>query len=567
MRRYLLLLLFPLNLSAQDLLLEKFVDSLIGPYNKVDVPGTFVLVAQDGKPKLKKTYGMASLEFDVPLTTNHAFAIGSVSKQFTAVAILQLAASGKIKLSEDIRKYIPELNSWGNVITIENMLTHSSGISSTERDGWAEFLYDNGVGVSPANLLEYVTSEKMLFKAGTNFSYNNVAYFINSILIERVSGQRFGDYMKDHVFVPAGMKNTYIASDLQPIKNLATSYVRGFEGKWRNENVRRNVWQWANGSGNVIITLDDLLQWDIALREAKILPAEWLKKAWTAYVLKDGAEVNYGYGFEVNNFNGLKMIGHGGSIYTYSCYSIHIPDKKLYIFYGSCYASDVTFVPKKIIGRMLNISPAKPVLQPGLNILDYVGTYDLLHINGRFKTQVSERPMHLKITSSGDSLFGHYPFREKVYLKPAGKDRFMAGRPEDQLIVFNRSRNGKVDAVFFEPFLFGSVTSLEKNMKITVPARPPAKIKKVNPRLLKSYAGTYYRPARDLYLFIETIGDRIFAYELNASSKFELLPISDDTFIRKGVEELIIKFKKNKKNRQGISFSGIRELEYTKISD
>src|SRR5215203_3245459 len=123
MKIYLLLLLLPLNLFAQEVHLEKFADSLVGQFNKSDVPGTLVLVAEDGKPRLKKAYGMASLDLSVPLTASHEFAIGSVSKQFTAIAILQLAAAGKLQLNDDIRKYIPELNTRGQVITIDNMLS------------------------------------------------------------------------------------------------------------------------------------------------------------------------------------------------------------------------------------------------------------------------------------------------------------------------------------------------------------------------------------------------------------------------------------------------------------
>jgi CubicO group peptidase (beta-lactamase class C family) len=566
MRIFLLLLLLPIKLFAQDLQLEKFVDSLVGQFNKDDVPGTLIMVSEEGKPLLKKSYGMASLELNVPLTTDHAFAIGSVSKQFTAIAILQLAAAGKLKLSDDIRKFLPELNTWGQTITVHNMLSHTSGISSTERNDWAGFLHQNGVGAHHDAVLKYIMSEKLLFKPGTNFSYNNVAYYINSILIEKVSGKKFSTYMKDNVFTPAGMSHTYIATDQQPLNNLANSYTRLSEGVWRNENVRRNVWQWGNGSGNVITTVGDLSQWDMALGDGKLLPPEWLKKAWTPLVVGNDT-VNYGYGFEITNYKGSTIISHNGSIYAYNCYSIHVPERKLYIFYGTCYPTDVSFIPKKIISRLLNIPIPKLSISPEKQVSDYIGNYDLLHVGGRIQSQLSDKHLYLKITASGDSLFGQYPGREKVFLKPAGQDRFMAGRPEDQFIIFKRSATRTVESVFFEPFLFGSPTAFEKNKRVEIPEKPKAVIVKVKPERLKSYAGTYYRSEKDLYFFVETDGKRLFAYELNPAARFELLPVSDDTFIRKGIEDITVSFKKNKQNLLSVTVSGPRLVEYRKILD
>ena len=566
MRIFLLLFLLPLKLCAQDLQLEKFVDSLVGQFNKAGVPGTLIMVSQEGKPILKKSYGMASLEFNVPLTTDHAFAIGSVSKQFTAIAILQLAAAGKLKLSDDIRKFLPELNTWGQTITVHHMLSHTSGISSTERADWAGFLHQHGVGSHHDEALKYVMSAKLLFKPGTKFSYNNVAYYINSIIIEKVSGKKFSTYMKDNVFTPAGMPHTYIATDQQPLNNLANSYTRQSGGMWRNENVRRNVWQWGNGSGNVITTVSDLSQWDMALRDGKLLPAEWLKKAWTPLYINSDT-VNYGYGFEITDHNGLSIISHSGSIYAYNCLSVQVPEKKLYIFYGTCYPADVSFIPKKIISRLLNISPPKSSVSREKQVLDYIGNYDLAHVNGRIQSQLSDKHLYLKITASGDSLFGQYPGREKVFLRPAGKDRFMTGRPEDQIIVFKRNATGTVESVFFEPFLFGSPTAFEKNKKVAIPEKPKPVIVEVKPERLKSYAGSYYRSERDLYFFVETDGKRLFAYELDPAAKFELLPVSDNTFVRKGIEDVTVSFKKEGQKVLSVNVSGNRIIEYRKILD
>lgn len=188
MKKYLLLLLFPVHLIAQEVSLEQFVDSLIGPYNKEDVPGTMILIAQDGKPVLKKAYGLASIEMNVPLTTDHAFAVGSIGKQFTAAAILQLAQQGKLQLADDIRKHLPGYNSYGQVITIEHLITHTSGISSTERKDLYQFVRDNGVSFHANALISYVTNEKLLFAPGTNWSYNNISFMLAAVIVEKLNG-------------------------------------------------------------------------------------------------------------------------------------------------------------------------------------------------------------------------------------------------------------------------------------------------------------------------------------------------------------------------------------------
>src|SRR5215207_8469374 len=124
---------FPFFVFAQDAQLEKYIDSLMAPVNRADMPGTLLLVARDGKPLIRKAYGMASLELQVAARPDHLFGIGSVSKQFTTVAMLQLAQQGKLNLSDNIVKYLPDFNTHGKLITIKHLLTHTSGISSSEQ--------------------------------------------------------------------------------------------------------------------------------------------------------------------------------------------------------------------------------------------------------------------------------------------------------------------------------------------------------------------------------------------------------------------------------------------------
>src|SRR5215212_2543675 len=219
MRKLFILLLLPLHTLAQDAQLEKFVDSLIGPFNKGSAPGSMILVVQDGKQLVKKSYGMANLELRVPLRTDHAFAIGSVTKQFTAVAILQLAQNGKLSLSDDIRKYIPFFDTHGKTITIENLLTHTSGITGS----MAQLRQTIVLDVHPDKFLRYVMNSPLEFEPGTDWSYSNIAFRIASIIIERVSGQTYATYLKENLFEAAGMHESFAADDLTQMDNVVSS--------------------------------------------------------------------------------------------------------------------------------------------------------------------------------------------------------------------------------------------------------------------------------------------------------------------------------------------------------
>ena len=565
MRKYILLLLLPLQLFAQDARIEKFIDSLVGPMNKPDVPGSMVLVAQDGKVLFQKAYGMASLELSVPLKTNHAFAIGSVSKQFTAVAILQLAQQGKLKLTDDIRKYIPGFNSHGYVITIDNLLSHTAGIDMTDNE-YNSMHSENNAAIYPERFIDYAMNRKLMFAPGTEWSYSNFSYVILATLLEKLSGEPYENYMRDNIFKPAGMSHTFIGQDLKPFNNVVSSYVRGYEGKWRNLN-KQNDWGWARGAGTIITTLDDMWQWDIALREEKVLPHEWLEKAWTPYTLKNGERINYGYAWDVNTYNNFKIVSHSGGINGFATQSVHVPEKKLYVFFADFYASDPNGIPKKIAARLLNIPRWAPSPKEDISLAEYTGAYQLHHQGSRLMTKITDKPVYVRFTTSGDTLFVQQPLAEKTFLRPAGKDRFLPGRSEESIYVFNRDTRGNIVSMSQIPFLFGGANANRPNKKVTVAEKPPITIVTVDSVVLKKYAGSYYRPETDEYLFVIAQGNKLYGSIWNTPQRFELLPVSNNKFVRKGVDDYSVTFKNDGKGFPILTVSGLRNRDYRKVHD
>jgi CubicO group peptidase (beta-lactamase class C family) len=386
--------------------------------NKPDVPGSMILVAQNGKVLVQKAYGMANLELSVPLRTDHAFGIGSVSKQFTAIAILQLAQQGKLKLADDVRKFIPSFNSHGYTITIDNLLSHTAGLNMSDKE--YNIMHDaNKAAIYPERFIKYAMKRELMFSPGTDWSYSNFSYVILATVVEKVSGELFENYMRDHVFKPAGMSHTFIGQDLQSFNNLVSSYARGYEGKWRNAN-RQSDWEWARGAGTVITTASDMLQWDIALREEKILSNEWLQKAWTPYTLKNGERIQYGYGWDLNTYNNTRIVSHSGGIYGFATQSVHVPEKNLYILYVDFFTADPNSLPKKILARLLNEQrwTSTPKTDANPNLSDYVGAYQLHHLGSRLVSKITDQPVYVKFTTSGDTLYVQQPLAERSFLRP-----------------------------------------------------------------------------------------------------------------------------------------------------
>lgn len=561
MRKLFISLLLPLRLFAQDPPLEKYIDSLVGPFNNPNAPGSMVLIVQDGKPLVKKAYGMANLELKVPLRTDHAFAIGSVTKQFTAIAILQLVQDGKLSLSDDIRKYIPFFDTHGTTITIENLLTHTSGIAGNLSDLRMQTVVD----AHPDHFLRYIMKFPLNFEPGTDWSYSNIGFRIASIIVEKVSGQNFGAYAKKHLFEPAGMHNSFVMDDLQSMDNVVSSYSRGLNGKWRNASTLRPQWNWAKGAGNIISTLDDMYRWHIALLSGKIVSNELLERAFTPYTLKKGTVTNYGYGFNITPHQNFRIIHHNGGIYGYRNVVVFVPEKKIYLQYANLYSGDFSFISKKILERLLQVTPPTPDEKYAGNLSDYAGDYEQHYVNGAVTTR-SKIPVYSTVFVKNDSLY----FKEKlvmpVLLRPAGKDRFMLTRPEDGVYEFIRDRNAKVVSMRLRPFLYGVGNSGVENKRINAVHPSIPKSITVGTTTLKKYTGTYYRPQDAAYLFVELQGEKLFASGLG-NAKYELIPVAENKFIRKGLEDFSLLFSEDENGIMKVTASGFSQLDYKKIAD
>lgn len=330
------------SLNAQKL--DQKIDSLIlSKFKEADGPGGIFMVAQKGKPVYQKAVGMANLELDAKLNTNSVFQIGSMTKQFTAIAVLMLEEQGKLKVSDPISKYIPSYPN-GNNITIHNLLTHTSGIKDFTKMKTLQDIAQKEM--TPEQMVNFFKNEPVDLAPGEKFEYNNSGYVILGYIIEIVSGETYEDFIKKNIFDKVEMINSYYATDRKIIKNRAYGYHKKDYGYVNKTVINFSV---PFASGSLMSTLDDMLKWQNALNQNLLLTSKEETKAFSKYTLNDGKEIEYGYGWHLKNINGIATREHGGSIFGFKSMAVYIPSEDIYVLgFSNCDCNSPTQLVKDI---------------------------------------------------------------------------------------------------------------------------------------------------------------------------------------------------------------------------
>ncbi|MEO5582121.1 MAG: serine hydrolase domain-containing protein, partial [Saprospiraceae bacterium] len=305
---------------------EKRIDSLFSAFNS-QTPGCAMAVVQHGKVIYKKGYGIANLEYDVPITTASIFDIASVSKQFTGLAISMLIQEGKITLEDDIRKYLPEVPDFGHVITIQHLLHHTSGLrdwpSTLNIAGWR---WDEKF--SFADIIRMVKQQKDLdFLPGVRHSYSNTGYNMLALIVEKTSGVSFRSWTHEHIFSPLNMSSSSFQDDpSRVVKNMAYSYTLRDSGYTKDPNALT-----ALGSSSLYTSVDDLILWVNHFNEQ-------IKSKNPVYVnmLNDGIlnnkdSVHYGYGLGLGKQGKYQVVSHTGGWAGYRTIITNYPEEELSI--------------------------------------------------------------------------------------------------------------------------------------------------------------------------------------------------------------------------------------------
>lgn len=294
-----------LALTASTVVRADNVDRIVLERMKEqNIPGAAVAVIKNGKTVKVKGYGIASLEFDVPVSTDTVFEIGSVSKQMTAAAIMIMVEDGKVRLDEKISAYLPGTpDAWNNV-TVRHLLTHTSGIKSyTSLTGFElsrRVTVDGFIKQLSLYPLEFTPGEKNIY---SNSGYNLIAY-----IIQTQSGKPYMEFMRERIFTPLGMTRT---GDRDP-QFIIPKRAAGYE--WRTDRYvgRDGSLTDLMGAGSITSTIADMIKWEAALRGNKFLKPESKREIWTQYTFSSGERSVYGFGWRISEVRGHKLIGHTG---------------------------------------------------------------------------------------------------------------------------------------------------------------------------------------------------------------------------------------------------------------
>jgi CubicO group peptidase (beta-lactamase class C family) len=309
---FLVLLTVPLLAKAQDVArMEQLIRASVD--NKTFMGS--VLVARGDEVLLSKGYGSANLEWGIANTPATKFRLGSVTKQFTAAAVLLLAERGKLTLEDPVKKHWPGAPAAWDAVTIFHLLTHTSGIPNVTSD--TDFMQWKMHPSTPEQTLAHVRNKPLDFAPGARMSYSNSGYVLLGMIVERVSGQSYADFVRDNIFKPLGMSDSGYDVSATILPQRAAGYMPGFV------NAPYTDMTVPHGAGGLYSTTEDLLRWTQGLFGGRLLSAASLEKMTTPF--KDG----YAFGFAVNTAGGRKSIAHGGGIEGFNTQLTYYPDSKI----------------------------------------------------------------------------------------------------------------------------------------------------------------------------------------------------------------------------------------------
>lgn len=380
-------------IQAQSL--EQKIDSIIDILSFKNKPGVEIFVKTKSKVLYHKAFGNSDLDLKKDLKINSVYNIASVSKEFTSMSILQLAESGKLSLTDDVKKYLPDFPNEESIITIENLLTHTSGIKRHTTLAWAENEANKNFK-NTIDVINYFKQDTLEFKPNKRHSYANMNYIILAYIIEKVSGLSYQEYIKENIFEPLNMTNTFYPTDGQIISNKPIGYETKNGDFVRH---RPHSHTQSRGPGSIHSTAMDLAKWYNGLVNFKVVSKELLYKTWSPYKVLNKVISNYGYGFYTDEKFGKLSVFHNGFIFGYSTSDLYFPEDDLLILVFSN-ISDINSINTNTIAfEVASVIYEDLKVKLDAELLDsYVGIYKM---DKGFKVTVSRKGLALFISLDG----------------------------------------------------------------------------------------------------------------------------------------------------------------------
>ncbi len=483
------------------------------------------LVAWDGNVILNKGYGLANREFGELNSPDTKFYLGSITKQFTAAAILMLQQQKKLDINVPISRYLPDYpHENGDKITIHNLLTHTSGVPDYTLI--PEILLNRSSRVSPGEIMESFSHWPLQFEPGTDFQYSNSNYIVLGAIIEEVSGQSYEAYLHHHILGPLGMDNTGYARREAGIPQRAKGYTTT-----ENQRVVDAVpihHSVLHTAGALYSTTGDMLHWDSALSHARVLSEESIEAMLTPYV------ANYGYGWVIDTLYGRRHTFHGGFIDGFNAIIERWPDHKLLVVVFS----NEDFTPVKKIAR-------------GLAAIVFGEDYDFprertpIHIDpdrlAEYQGVYQTGPNRYRyVFMEDDTLHTHLTGEQHEHIFPQAVDSFFFDTDNTRKLVFLRNGSGRVNRVVVvdqEGAFLAERVPPDEEERLLVTRRAI----RLDPDIYNHYAGVYRMKTMfenrsdDFNLTVERRGDRLYVQGQH-TDPVELFPRTPTDFFHRSAD-------------------------------
>ncbi len=528
---------------AQDSIPAR-IDRIFAEWDHVNSPGCALGVSRDGEIVYQRGYGMSNLEHAIAITPPSIFHVASISKQFTAFSILLLERDGKLSVNDDVRKYIPELPSYGKTITIDHLLHHTSGL----RDQWsllglADWRDDDLI--TEDDVLRVVTRQKELnFEPGAEYLYSNTGYTLLAIIVKRASGKSLRDFADERIFKPLGMTSTHFHDDhtmIVPGRTQAYEPRRG--GGWR---ISIPVFD-TYGATSLFTTVGDLLKWEQNFADAKVGGPALIAKFTTAGTLGDGTPISYARGVVVGKYRGLATVGHSGADAGYRADVVRFPDQRLAV---AAFCNLANINPSQLTRRVAAVYLGGEMLPDnaaGAPKAIAISAGKLASYAGAYWNQRTEEVWRFRVR--GDTLImqsgGGFP------LTPVGADRFVG--PGGAELTFT----GQPDAVRrLEVVMEGERPRVMERLASSAPSA----------RGLDPYVGRYYSEEINTAYDLVVRGDTLIAVS-RRGAEYPLEPLAADVFQGRGMGTL--RFERDAKRRVTavrVSTGRVRRLKFERVA-
>lgn len=324
-----------LFLASLSLLLLSFCNCGFNRESKIDklfkiydgnVPGAALMIIKDGEPIVKKVYGLADVEKKIPVAAHTNFRLASFTKQFTAMCIMVLEEQGKLSYDQNLTEIFPDFPAYGNQITLQHVLHHTSGLIDYE-----SLIPDTAtIQVLDRDVLQMMMQQdSTYFQPGSAYRYSNSGYAVLAMIVEKVSGQRFAQFLKEKIFDPLGMANTVAyEKGISEVENRAFGYANeNGELVFKDQSLTSAVL----GDGGIYSSIEDLFKWDQALYTDKLVRFETLDRAFTPGILNDGSKLDYGFGWRIDEYHGFERVHHTGQTCGFTTIIQRYPDQRFSI--------------------------------------------------------------------------------------------------------------------------------------------------------------------------------------------------------------------------------------------